>query len=344
MPGAAICVHVLGRSDGVGPSAHLGHYRARDGSRGARVGLDLSGPHVVAIVGKRGSGKSYTLGVIAEALAGTPGVVPVVVDAMGAVGTLPDARWPEPTVAAGTIPPQAWPDLLDLDPAGGPGALVWRAAAATTSFEGMRSYVSEVDAPRRVRLAARNHLDLAATWDVFGPAGVTGDIQTATLLDLTGLAAPPANAVVRGLAAGAFEARVRQDRGPLPWLLVDEAHVFLSGVAGPALRRILTRGRAPGVSLVLATQRPADLPEVVTTQADLLVAHELTGADRRAFLATRPDALAETTEHRAPREPGQALIVDDATAAVHAVTVRERRATHGGGSPRVGTVGERRRE
>src|SRR6056297_422548 len=68
------------------PHGTLGHYLATDGSVGERVGVDLSGPHAGVVVGKRGSGKSYTLGVLAEALADASGVAPVVVDPMGAFG------------------------------------------------------------------------------------------------------------------------------------------------------------------------------------------------------------------------------------------------------------------
>lgn len=328
-------VHVVGRTDGDGPVAHIGAYLARDGSRGARVGLDLAGPHVAAVVGKRGSGKSHTLGVLAEELATTTGVVPLVIDPMGAVGPVPDARRPDPTVAAAALPPAAWPALLDVDPARGPGALVWRAAAERTTLPGMRAFVADADVARPARIAARNHFDLAASWGVFDPDGLTGAAGESTVLDLVGLSDRAANAVARAVVAGLYDARVDRAEGPLPWLLVDEASMFLSGVAAPALRRVITRGRAPGVSLVLATQRPADLPEVVLTQADLLVAHELSGADRRRFVDARSELLAEATDARTPRRPGQALLVDDASSAVHALTVRERRTEHGGTAPRL---------
>ncbi|MFC6730270.1 helicase HerA domain-containing protein, partial [Natronoarchaeum mannanilyticum] len=61
----------------------LGTYRALDGSAGAPLYLDLDGPHAALLVGKRGYGKSYTMGVIAESLARSSGVAPVVVDPMG---------------------------------------------------------------------------------------------------------------------------------------------------------------------------------------------------------------------------------------------------------------------
>jgi hypothetical protein len=44
-----------------------------------RLWLDITGEQVVAILGKRGTGKSYTLGVIAEGLAAGPGETPIAV-------------------------------------------------------------------------------------------------------------------------------------------------------------------------------------------------------------------------------------------------------------------------
>jgi hypothetical protein len=100
-----------------------------------------------------------------------------------------------------------------------------------------------------------------------------------------------------------------------------------------ALRRLLTRGRGPGVSLVAATQRPAALPDVAVSQADLLVAHRLTARDDREALArARPAYMRDSFDERMPTTVGAALVVDDATESVHAVQVRERRTAHGGAS------------
>jgi hypothetical protein len=57
---------VIRRGEGTratGPSGRLGTYRAVDGSAGAPVHLDFDGPYATLIVGKRGYGKSYTVGV-----------------------------------------------------------------------------------------------------------------------------------------------------------------------------------------------------------------------------------------------------------------------------------------
>lgn len=330
----------VGEEGGEGgePTGRLGHFRARDGSVGAPVAVDFERPHAVCVVGKRGSGKSHTLGVLAEGLAAAPGVTPLVCDPMGAFTGLEaggfsvrDAR-----VRASALPPRAWPSLLGLDPAGGPGALVWRAAAERATLAGMMAFVAESEAPDETRRAAANHLSLADAWGVFDADAPAPDalLATPTVVSLAGIPAAPANAVVRVLAAACYRARVAKRVDRLPWLLVDEAHAFFDGVARPALERLLMRGRAPGVSVVLATQRPTVLPEVARSQSDLVVAHRLTStADRQALREMRP-GRGESLDGRWPSSRGTALVLDDATERVVSVRVRERGTPDGGASPR----------
>lgn len=331
-------MNVVGRAAGGGPTGEVGRYRARDGSAGAPAEIDLSRPHAACVVGKRGTGKSNTLAVLAEELAATDGVVPVVADPMGAFEGLGQvgATVVEPRVRAGAVPPREWPSLVGLDPASGAGALVWQAAAARDRLDGMRAFVDAADAPGGDRRAAANHLRLAASWDVFGAeAPIVPDEPTVLALD--GVPTRAANAVVRTVAAMLYERRER-GVGPLPWLLVDEAHVFLDGVAAPALDRLLTRGRAPGVSVVLATQRPGALPGTATSQADLLVAHRLTGrADAEALAGARGAYVDGPVTDRLPTGVGEALVFDDATERAHSLRIRERTTPHGGQAPRVET-------
>ncbi|MFC7044567.1 ATP-binding protein [Halobacteriaceae archaeon GCM10025711] len=345
---------VIGRRESAGATGPLGRYVARDGSDGVEVALDLERPHAGLVVGKRGTGKSYTLGVLAENLADAPGVTGVVADPMGVFAPLATegaARLvATPQVAADALPPPAWCDLFGVDPTSPVGSLLWRAAAETTTLAGMRSHVETATVRDETRRAALNYLDLAASWSVFDPDGVTArDLLAAdaTVLDLSGLDAAPMNAVVRAVAAALYRVAVAERVRPLPWLLVDEAHAFVDAgresdasasgaVADPALRRLLTRGRTPGVSVVLATQRPSALPAVAVSQADLLVAHRLTAqADVDALARARPTYLAgPSLAERLPDETGVAVVVDDTTERVHTVRVRERRTSHGGRSPR----------
>ncbi len=72
---------ILGRSHrarekyGLRGTIYLGKHYIKMGERlslANDVHMDIGGPHVVLVSGKRGSGKSYTLGVIAEGLVGLP--------------------------------------------------------------------------------------------------------------------------------------------------------------------------------------------------------------------------------------------------------------------------------
>jgi hypothetical protein len=337
-------VHVLGRDEGTGPAVRLGRYRAADGSDGATVGLDLDRPHAALIVGKRGYGKSHTLGVLAEDAARAAGVAPVVVDPMGgfdglAVGdAVPAHAVDAPTVPAATLPPPAWPALFDLSPTDPVGALLWDAAAAADSLAAMIDRVETAAVDGDVRRAARNHLDLADSWGVFAPDGLAPDALlsgAATVLDCSGLDDRPAAALVRAVARGLYDVCVEHCPDRLPWLMVDEVHAFADGVAASALETVVTRGRTPGVSLVAATQRPSALPSVAVSQADLLIAHRLTAAaDVEALAAAAPTYLSGTLRERLPTTPGGAVVVDDATESVHGVQVRRRETPHGGADPR----------
>ncbi|TKX83761.1 DUF87 domain-containing protein, partial [Halorubrum sp. SS5] len=180
-------------------TARIGSFLARDGSAGAPVGVDLDRPHAGVVFGKRGTGKSYTLGVLAEEIAAADGVAPVVVDPMGVFGGLEAAggRVVDPAVRPGSIPPSTWPDLLGLDPESGPGSLVWRVVAdavdggASPSLAALREAVAAADAPAETRRAAANHLRLADSWGVFDAdappvASLAADGDPA-VLDLAGV-------------------------------------------------------------------------------------------------------------------------------------------------------------
>ncbi|WP_411967779.1 ATP-binding protein [Haloferax sp. YSSS75] len=336
-------MHVIGRhADDDGPVCRFGQYRARDGSDGAPVELDVNRPHAAVVVGKRGSGKSHTLGVVAEGLARADGVAPVVVDPMGVFGGLEDTPveatvHESPTVRADALPPSAWPDLLGLDSTSSVGSLVWRVATDTDSLDAMLATVADADVDSATRRAATNHLTLADSWGVFDADGLSPESLCSSVpdvLDLSGVDSAPASAVVRVVARGLYDARVAGAIERLPWLLVDEAHAFVGTTAEPALGTILTRGRAPGVGIALATQRPSALPDVAVSQADLRIVHRLTaGPDVSAMAAADPTYFDETLTSRLPRERGCALVVDDTTESVHDVRVRPRETSDGGATP-----------
>ncbi|GAA0247611.1 hypothetical protein GCM10009000_074530 [Halobacterium noricense] len=241
------------------------------------------------MVGKRGYGKSYTLGVLVEELADAERIAPVVADPMGAFTTFAEVSGfeviSEPCVSAAALSPRAWCELLGLDRESPTGSLVWRAVGESRTLAEMNDYVENTDANRATRRAARNHLALAESWNTFSPDGLTAERcvepELGVVLDCSGYDSAPMNAVIRAVAEELYRARIAESIGKLPWLVVDEAHTFFGGIADSALRTIITRGRHPGVSLVAATQRPAVLPEVAISQSDLLVIPS-------ANLASRP--------------------------------------------------------
>ena len=359
---------ILGRrpnatTDAETHTGRLGHHRARDGTRGAPVAVDLDRPHAALAVGKRGYGKSYTLGVLAEEAARVTGIAPVIVDPMGVfrglassvdgdVPQVPARVITEPTVRADAIAPARWPVLVGTDPDDPVGALIWHAASTAGTLPEMQHIVSDADADPATARAATNRLARAAAWGVFDSNGIDAGTLgggEATVLDCSALDDAPANALVAGVADALYRSRVGVDTDVnagtvaemdrLPWLFVDEAHTFFSGVAAPPLRRILTRGRAPGVSLVTATQRPSALPDVVVSQSDLRIVHRLTaGPDIRALAAADPAYLDGDVAASMPASPGEALVIDDTAEAVRTVTIRTRDTPHGGFSPRASAV------
>ncbi len=348
---------VIGRGQDLdaGPSGRLGAYRALDGSEGAPLYLDLEGPHAMLIVGKRGYGKSYTLGVIAESLARAHGVAPVIVDPMDVFTTLdrpvrgdanpvPADVIDDPAVAPSALDPRSWCALLGLSPESGAGGLVWQAAGETETLDGMVNHVDATNAPDVDKRAAINHVDMAAAWGVLDANGLTAaDLAgpEITVINVAGMDTDPMNAVARGIGEALYRARETETIDRLPWLLIDEAHTFFQGVARSALETILTRGRAPGVSLVMATQRPSAVPEVGISQSDVLLSHRLTSeADLDALQAAQPTYMNSSLadEDRMPTDTGEVVVVDDSTETIHAAQVRRRETPHGGDSPNASDV------
>ena len=87
-------LRVLGSEENPGKGLlSIGNYMALDHSRGAAVYLDALKPHAILICGKRGYGKSYTMGCLLEELAFLEPAIrkklaSVVIDTMGIFWTM----------------------------------------------------------------------------------------------------------------------------------------------------------------------------------------------------------------------------------------------------------------
>ncbi len=94
---------------GDGGSVFLGRHYVRMGetvSLSTDLYLDMARPHVVLVCGKRGSGKSYTLGVISEAMSKLPEEVSenlsiLIFDTMGIFWTMKYPNWKEEDLLRG---------------------------------------------------------------------------------------------------------------------------------------------------------------------------------------------------------------------------------------------------
>jgi len=127
----------------------------------------------------------------------------------------------------------------------------------------------------------------------------------------------------------------------MPWIFIDEAHNFLpnDGItsATEPLNRIVKEGRQPGMTLVLATQRPEKLHEDILAQTDLLVSHRLTAKGDidalKKIMQTYISFPIEQHMAELPRKKGTALVLDDNSERLYKVMMRPRKSAHAGGSP-----------
>jgi DNA helicase HerA-like ATPase len=125
---------------------------------------------------------------------------------------------------------------------------------------------------------------------------------------------------------------------PIIWMLVDEAHMFMpkdeDNIALWVLLEWVRVGRQPGLSLVLATQRPNKLHPDCLSQCDLFISHRMTAQpDVEAVSQLRPSYLHQDFDKyymEMPRGKGYALILDDNTEKLWMVKIRPRFSWDGG--------------
>ena len=138
-----------------------------------------------------------------------------------------------------------------------------------------------------------------------------------------------------------FSEEKEEEKMPMVWLFLDEAHEFLprkgKTPASDALITILREGRQPGVSLVLATQQPGKIHTDVMTQSDIVLSHRLTaqmdvealGLLMQSYMRKGLDAELNVL----PRVKGAAIIFDDMNERMYPMRVRPRFTWHGGSAP-----------
>jgi hypothetical protein len=405
-------LRVLGSEENPGKGLlSIGNYMALDHSRGGAVYLDALKPHAILICGKRGYGKSYTMGCLLEELAFLEPAIKkrlasLVIDTMGIFWTMdhPNAfeaprlkSWDltpagletEIFVPAGKVEAyrkrnidvkpfsipirelsgSQWCRIFNIEEVSPPGILLVRAIESLREREDAYSFeeiLSEIAGDARSdeasKGAAENYFRAVNSWGLFLKEGTTlSELVSGgktTILDVSTLENENVCAAAVSILAGRlYEARLEARRAyekklmgektdeeefPMVWLFIDEAHIFVpaktEGLASKVLiNRCLRQGRQPGLSLILATQRPASLHPDVVSQSDLLICHRLTASDDILALETsRPLYMQESIQaylKKMGSERGAALIVDDHSESVHLVRIRPRLSWHGGGEP-----------
>lgn len=137
--------------------------------------------------------------------------------------------------------------------------------------------------------------DSTAPWAAQYHASMGNDVKrhAVTILDLSAVS-PEILEHVAALVARIimdFCQRLRP-RASLPVMLVlEEAHRYVPAATNPkslrpaeVFERIAKEGRKYGVSLLLATQRPAELSRTVLAQCGTLVAHRIVNADDQEII------------------------------------------------------------
>jgi len=132
-----------------------------------------------------------------------------------------------------------------------------------------------------------------------------------------------------------------EEKAPLVWVIIDEAHEFLPKGGGTLSTRplvqLLREGRQPGISMILATQQPGKIHSDVMTQADITITHRVTdNIDVEALNQISSTYIAKDIQYhidQLPPEKGTALLIDDKLEKIYPIRVRPRFSWHGGEDP-----------
>lgn len=124
----------------------------------------------------------------------------------------------------------------------------------------------------------------------------------------------------------------RESDLPIIWLFIDEAHMFMpkdeESFALSVLLEWVRVGRQPGLSLVLATQRPNKLHPDCISQCDMFISHRMTAQpDIEAVAQLRPSYMHQDFGkyyQEMPRGKGFAVILDDESEKLWLVKIRPR--------------------
>ena len=387
---------------------NIGRYYALDSSLGSDVYVDILRPHIVLICGKRGYGKSYTIGVFIEEIANLEEEVKnnlgvVVFDTLGIYWTTKYENKDElDNLKAWNKTPKGfdinlfvpkklvgqyeknnisvnsfsiktseltsfhWCELFNVKSTDSLGIALTRAILDLNDRE-INYDISDIldfilkdsRLDNNTKNAAENFLKNAQSWGVFDKSGmsITDFVKRGviTVLDISQLPDPKLKDIVTSIVnKKIFEKRVisrkkkkKKKMGkkvssegiPMVWLAIDEAQLFLPNNVYTMgkdvfINQWMRQGRQPGLSLIMATQRPSALDQEVLSHSDIILCHRLTAQeDIDSLSKIRPTYMHGTIRESIKKvgdERGVGLIVDDTSESSHIIKIRPRLSWHGG--------------
>ena len=382
-----------------------------------KVYIDANRSHVVFVVGKRGSGKSYTMGAMIESLQDMSPEIKnkisiVVLDTMGIFWTTKHENTEDSSLLrewslrATSIPLHLfvplghyeryieegipvdkpfsfkpyelsvndWCTTFSVSMLSEEGIFINKIISALskelatyTLSDVLHSISQEQKIASRVKAAVESLFLTAQQWGLFSDQGISiSELTkpgTISVLDVSGYAAQEGSTSIRALVIGLLSRQIFsqrmiarkkeeyatlhhesgsiQDDASLIWLFVDEAHEFLpkegKTLATQPLLTLLREGRQPGISLVLASQQPAQIHTDVITQSDIVIAHRLTAKiDVDALGLLMQSYMRKNLDKELmllPKVAGSALLFDDINEKIYPIQVKPRVSWHGGSSP-----------
>ncbi|HLD83283.1 MAG TPA: ATP-binding protein [archaeon] len=366
------------------------------------VFLDVARPHVMTICGKRGEGKSHSLGTIAEGLQLLPEDIrnklcTIIIDTQGIFWTMktPNEKdimllreWnqspkgfhaevyvPEGQTkafaAAGVdydgsfsfspseLTEEDWLSVFELEATEPLGTLLQLALGRMSRGYAIADIIAQVDAEEgfeNEKKTLKGMLRNAAGWGIFGPSKMP-PLLVAGKLSVMDFSLTPQN--VRALMLAVIGRKIFSERTasrrkeeltemeflgearvPMPWILVDEAHNFVSSdettPSSEMLSKIVKEGRQPGISMVFATQRPMKLHPDVLSQCDIIISHRLTAEEDvnslKAIMQTYMLFDIAKYINELPKLKGVAIILDDNSERIYKIRMKPRQSWHAGSS------------
>jgi hypothetical protein len=267
------------------------------------------------------------------------------------------------SIAPDELTAEDWLGVFDLDPNQPLGIILQRIinklkrAAQPYSLDDISKAIAAIEGFESEKLALENRFEAAKGWGIFGAAKMPTILEPGklTIIDVS---LTPQNVralliaiVSRKLFSERTVARRKEElaetegrhikRTPMCWMLIDEAHNFIPDEGHPAsldiLLRIVKEGRQPGITLVLATQRPEKLHPDALAQTDMLISHRLTAKPDidalKRIMQTYLLFPIEKYMNELPKLKGVAIILDDNSERLYTIRMRPRQSWHAGASP-----------